>query len=187
LAKNGSVGIDILTELTKDRQAVVRKALCQAPKLPKEILKALGDDENETVIEEIFKRTDLELKDLEILSECKNWRARALVTRNENVTLELLLKLAGDEEKRVKLQMAKRSEIPDEVVLKLIFGETSGNNIRKLILKKELSDAVLVELAKNGDNYIKKMIVKKENLPAEAVAVLSQDENEEIRSKLKAG
>jgi uncharacterized protein (DUF2336 family) len=164
----------------------VRKALCQAPTLPQDILKTLGDDENEGVIEELFKREDFSEQDLDIFLESTNWRARAQVVKNTNVTEKQLLVLAGDEEKRVKIQMAKMQKLPDEVVLKLIFGETQGNNIRKLVLKKDLSVNVLIQLAKEGDTYVKKAISKRGDLPEEVITILSEDEDETVRSNLKA-
>ena len=52
--------------LLKDKQAVVRKAVCQPPNLEPEITKMIGNDDNEGVVEEIFKREDLTESDLEI-------------------------------------------------------------------------------------------------------------------------
>ena len=186
LAKNPSVGSDIHEALLKDKQAVVRKAVCQAPTLKPEITKIIGDDENDGVIEEIFKREDLTEKDLEILCSATNWRARALVSKHPNVTEEQLLKLAKDEEKRVKLQLAKRATIPGKVILELVFGEEQGNNIKKLVLKKDLDSESLIELSKKGNDYVKKVISKREDLPDEAKAILSEDPNETVRSNLKA-
>ena len=86
----------------------------------------------------------------------------------------------------MKLQLAKRTIIPGKVILELVFGEEKGNNIKKLVLKKELDPEVLIELSKRGDDYVRKTISKREDLPDEAKAILSQDSNEAVRSNLKA-
>ena len=86
----------------------------------------------------------------------------------------------------MKLQLAKRATIPGKVILELVFGEEQGNNIKKLVLKKDLDSDSLIELSKKGNDYVKKVISKREDLPEEAKAILSEDPNETVRSNLKA-
>ena len=162
IANRSDLPEDLVFQLAYDKDASIRSNIIYRKDLPEKIIKDLAKDKSGDVRAAIAKRSDLPEKFVKDLAKDKRKDVRAAIASNNNLDLskDLIIQLVQDKSKFVRNSIAKRKDLPGDLIA-MIFknSSTPGNIIKNYVLEKSLVDE---ELSRYIDNDASKLSDRKD-------------------------
>ena len=163
--KDLDLTVDQIKELYAVEDYKIRNYLLSLPNCPLEILLDSSKDctnvERANNIIESLKTKELTEEHIIQLSECKHWSFRAFAARHALCSVNILEKLANDEDSTVQSAVAYNPNCPVQTLLKI------ATKIKEVISSNRISSEILTDLYNICDESYYRYIAKNPNCPAD--------------------
>ncbi len=181
LASNRSLSLSVLRELAKDKDMRIRSEVARHPNTSLEMLEEFTKDEDPYVRRATLEHHAVTKEMVEFLSEDKSETVRASVARNDKVSIDALRRLARDKDSSVRTAAAGQSRLPLDLLKGLAHDESPYVRTSVAWQSHRLPVELQEELARDNSAEVRSAVAWHGKVSAEALATLASDEDSEVR------
>ena len=175
VARNPNTPADILRKLAGDGDRFVKNAVLKNPTTPAEVLKKLVEDEDEDVRIEVAKNPNTPVDILMTLARDGDWEVRSAVLKNPITPAEVLKKLVEDENWEVRFAVASNPRTPVDILTKL--AEDEGAGVRRGVAENHNTPVdILRKLADDEYWDVRCAVAENPNTPVDILRKLVKDQ-----------
>jgi hypothetical protein len=206
LASRQETSSELLTELAKDKTALVRAAVAYHQNTPKEVIELLCKDPDPKVKERALAvsldwRENVTEQELIILQSSQEEGVRIRLARYSKLPKSFHAKLAKDSEKQVRREFAKRHDVSldilkdlaqdkdffvyeqvalnptiNEEIIYLLAAHNNGINVR--LIQNPLTPVHIFEqLSQSSQSWLRITLAQNKNTPLHVIEALCQDQD----------
>ena len=185
LLDSNNASPEMIEELAKDKDWVVRYGVAKNPNTPVDILRKLAEDVDYGVKLEVARNPNTPIEAFMKLAGDKDDDVRYEVAMNSNTPVDILTKLAEDENWDVKQEVAKNPNTPADILRKLAGDKDS--EVKQGVSENPNAPAeALRKLAEDEDWLVRWEVAMNHNTPVEALRKLAKDEDINVRESAKS-
>ena len=173
----------LLQEFSKDKYPKNRELVAMHPKASEELLLELVKDKEGLIKYNLVDNRNLPLSVLRKLAQDKNKRIRSYVAMHPNTSIDMLWELTRDEESEVRRSILNHNAITKEILE--FLSEDKDEFVRASVAHKtKKSVDLLRKLSKDKSSHVRAAVAKQSGLSEKLVDELAHDNSADVRSSV---